>query len=360
MQLFEYEAKALLERRGLRVPRGGLWPGYDPPTFPVVAKAQVAAGGRGRRGGIRQIASLEQLSATAEHLSAMLFDGHPVAAVLVEEWVPAARETYLALLVDRTRRSPVLLASATGGIDVEVGAPPLAQSIDPWIGPRPHHFRTVASRLGISPEDLAPVLDALWRTFLEEEALLVEINPLGLVPDGAPIAMDARIVLDDNARYRHGDWPHPRGTPFEVGCAALGASGVEVDPEGSIAIVASGAGLTMASLDVVVALGGRPQVVVDMGPVVFQQPEKVTDLMRLIWSLRPRIVLLNLFLQLARCDMIVRGVLPVLMEAPTTRSVVRIRGVGAGEARATLEPFSHVFENLEQAFHAAVQLARSR
>ncbi len=359
MQLYEFEAKNVLARRGVPVPHGGIWP--DVPVglrFPVAVKAQVLAGGRGKRGGVRQASAPSQIGALANALLALRFDGEPVAAVLVEEWFSASREHYLALTVDGNEKSPVLLASAVGGVSVEETPDITRLLIDPWTGPRPFHLRRLSSLYRLSPAVLSPVLNGMWDAFCTEDALLVEINPLG-VTDGQVVALDARIFLDDNARYRHPLWPPPRGgTTFEVQCASLGATGVEMD--GEIAVITSGAGLGMASLDLLMGLGGKVRALIDLGPVVFQQPEKIEQLLGFVVGLNPKVLFMNFFLQLAACDTVAVGVARALTGARFGGVIVRMRGVRSSEARGILEPTGVViFEDMREAFQAAVSAARA-
>jgi succinyl-CoA synthetase beta subunit len=283
----------------------------------------------------------------------MRFDGQPVVGVLVEEWMAADREIYLAFAVDRSSRLPVLLASPAGGVAVEETSPVTRLPVDPWVGMRGHHLRNLSSVLEIPRNILSPVLEAIWRAFRVEDALLVEVNPVGVCPDGL-VALDARVFVDESARYRHEAWPPSRGgTEFEAQCAALGVTGVEMD--GDIAVVTSGAGLAMASLDLLVSMGGRVRAVVDLGALVFQQPEKIQQLMRLLAELRPKVLLFNFFLQLARCDALAAGMIPALQDSTWSHVVVRMRGVGSPEARAILEPSGvAVYEDLREAFRAAV------
>ncbi|MBI4277901.1 MAG: hypothetical protein HY660_05545 [Armatimonadetes bacterium] len=356
MQLYEFEAKAMLARHGVRVPRGGLWPQVPAGLrYPAAVKAQTLAGGRGRRGGVRQVESPAGVGDAVAAVQRMRFDGEPVAEVLVEEWIETEREFYLALTIDRTRSSPLLLASAKGGMEVEDAGDLCRLPIDPWIAPRAHHIRRLGALYGLEAERVAAVVEGAWKAFCALDALLVEINPLG-VDRGELIALDARIFVDDNAGYRHPDWPAARGgTPFERGCAGLGATAVEME-DGDVALITSGAGLGMASLDLLVAMGGRPRVLVDLGPVVFQQPEKIAQLIELLAALRPRVILFNFFLQLAACDRLAQGLSAGLVHLPSdAKMVVRMKGVRSDEARAILAPAGiPLYDDLAEGFRAAI------
>jgi len=287
----------------------------------------------------------------------MRFDGEPVVVVLVEEWLKVERELYLALTVDREIGAPLLLTSDHGGVHIEERIPEVLRlPLDPWIGPRPYHLRRIGSALGLPIQALERVVNGLWRVFCDEDAFLVEINPLGVCEDNL-VALDARVVLDDNARYRHDAWPsHREGTRFETQCAELGASGIEM--EGDISLVSSGAGLGMASLDLIVAMGGRVRSFVDLGSLVFQEPDKVESLMALLADLQPKVVLLNFFLQLARCETIATGLARWLRRGFSGRVVFRMRGMGALEASNILrQTGALVYEDLNDAFRAAVDAA---
>ncbi len=357
MQLYEFEAKTLLTRYGIAVPRGALWP--DLPSglrFPVAVKAQALAGGRGKRGGVRKANSGEEVSAVVKVLQALTFDGEPVVGVRVEEWLSVDRESYLACMVDRDARASLLLANAGGGVEVESAAAMtrLALSLD--AGPTQQDLRTLSDVFGLPVDILTPFVHSLCRAFVTEDAMLVEVNPFANLDDSI-VALDARVFLDDAARFRHPDWPPPRGgTPFEQACAALGSSGVEM--AGDIALITSGAGLGMASVDLLATFGGRPRAMVDLGPVVFQAPEKIAQVIDGVAALRPRALLFNFFLQLVPSDSVAKGIAAAISPYPELPVVVRLRGVRMTEARIILSAtHAQIYEELRDAIQAVVRAA---
>lgn len=340
MRLYEHEGKALLADGGVEVPRGALWPDHAPVPFPVAVKAQLLEGGRGKRGGIRFAADAEEVEAAAQALLVGSDELAPAAAVLVEERLDVARELYLGFAVDRGAAGGIsLLAVRTGGVDVEGSAErdALRLPVSPLEPAIPTYaVRSVAHHLDLEPERLAALLDDLWRLFREHDCLLLEINPLGVTRDGRLVALDARVETDEAARFRHFDWPERfEGTPFEIGCRALGVVGSQL--EGDVAIVTSGAGLGMATLDLVTRAGGRPACLVDLGGVVFKPEGVVRDVIRLVTGLRPRTILVNAFLQVASFESVAAELAAGLDGPERPRLVVRSAGRRSGRSAALLE-----------------------
>jgi succinyl-CoA synthetase beta subunit len=365
MKLYEHEGKTVLAGYGVAVPRGALWPAMPDGLGPFVVKAQVLAGKRGRRGLIKTAADRTACGREAKALLAMRADDEPVSAVYVEERLDVERELYLAVLADRQRRAPLVLATVRGGMDVEeVPDEDLIRlPVDPLLGWRPFAGRYLASRLGCSGDlaaQLAGAAAGVYGAFAGAEAELVEVNPLVITRDGRLVAADAKVVLDDNAAFRHPERTvrPDAGAGFEQRCAALGVVGVEM--EGSIAIIVSGAGLMMATVDLLAAGGGRLRAAIDLGGAVFDDPARLEQVVREVLRLRPSAVLVNAFFQLASCEVLARGVAGALRaESSQTPVVVRLRGRGMAEARALLEPHGlPLREDLEDACREV--LARGR
>lgn len=365
MRLYEYEGKALLARHGVQVPRGAVWPELPEVEGPLVVKAQVLAGKRGKQGGIRFAGGREGSRAEAEALLGSRLGEQSVERVYVEERLEIERELYLAILVDRDHRAPLLLASARGGMEVEeVPEGEMVQlPIDPLLGLRPFAVRYVVSRLGLSGDaarQAAAALQGLYEAFRAAEAELVEVNPLVVTRDGRVVAADAKVVLDDAAAFRHPERQKERreGTPFERGCASQGAVGVEMD--GDVAVVVSGAGLMMATVDLLGAAGVRLRAAVDLGGTAFSNPEQLVEVVRLVIGLEPKVVFVNAFFNLAFCDFLARGVAAGLEGTGYQgHVVVRLKGRNLPEAKAILAPLGHIpFEDLPEAIDALVAAAR--
>ena len=367
MRLFEYEGKALLAQHGVQVPRGVLWPELPDVTGPMVVKAQILGGRRGKQGGIRFVRGPEECRQAAEALLGSCLGEHPVEQVYIEERLEIQRELYLAILIDRDRRAPLLVASPRGGMEVEDSpeGEMVQLSIDPLLGLRPFAVRHVMSRLGLSGDVARQAFDTIngvYQAFKTAEAELVEINPLAVTSGGYLVAADAKVVLDDEAAFRHPEWHlGPReGTAFERSCAASGAVGVELD--GDVAVVVSGAGLMMATVDHLGAAGVKLRAAVDLGGTAFSNIEQLVRVIRLVIDLEPRVIFVNAFFNLAFCDFLARGVAEGFGDKGYRgRVVVRLKGRKLSEAKAILAPLGFtMFEDLLDAIDAVVALARER
>ncbi|HEX3804773.1 MAG TPA: ATP-grasp domain-containing protein [Solirubrobacteraceae bacterium] len=361
MNLYEHEAKAILTMGGISVPRGDLWPNVSGLAYPVAVKAQLLEGGRGKRGGVLFAESAEEVERLAQGLSAGSEALAPAAAVLVEEKLNHERELYVAFAVDRGSRSGIsLLALAAGGVDIDESAgevqrlpvPALTQRLPGYL------IREAAAALDIAADTaLEALLNACFQLFVYHDCLLLEINPLAMLAEGRLVALDAHVELDDSARFRHPEWPQrTEGTEFEVACRELGAVATEIDPDGHIAIVTSGAGLGMATLDLVHHSDGRARCVVDLGGMVFRPEEAVGRLIELVAGLEPRAILVNCFLQLASLEALAAEMLVGLVASEFNAPVViRADGQDGDRVRAGLEHGNvSVFTDFDAACRAAV------
>jgi succinyl-CoA synthetase beta subunit len=357
--LYEHEGKRRFERHGIPIPAGALWP-VDPTalSYPVMAKAQVLAGGRGRRGGVIEAGDESALVSAVEKLTRGSDVLPPADLVLVEQKLQVRRELYISLVLDR--QGPQLLVSPEGGVDIEAMGDSVERiPLEIQTGPKAPIDRACTT-LGEHGRELRRLLERAWRLFREEDCLLVEINPLAVTADGRLVAADARVVVDDAARPRHPDWPPAReGTDFELRCAELGATAVELD--GDIAIITSGAGLGMATLDTVVELGGSARCVIDLGGAVFRGRSVLERVLVAAAELRPRAVLFNAFLQVADCGEIASAVAAALASGWPTADfpvVLRLRGRGFEEALTALDPTDVILiEDLRTACERAVDAA---
>jgi succinyl-CoA synthetase beta subunit len=366
--LYEHEAKALLSKHGVAVPAGALYPDVPEmptPQAPLVAKAQLFEGKRGQRGGVHTVTTTDELAAAVARFRAGSELLPPAQVVLVETFIPG-REFYLAVVVDRDAGVPVLLAGASGGVDIESQAGEVARfplSIL-WDVLPDRLVAEVGAALDSTPtERLATFLQGMWRCFRDAECLLVEINPCVKTPVGELVALDAKINIDDNGRgLATPVGPAPGRTRFELECSTVGVSATEL--AGDIAIVVSGAGLAMATLDLVADLGGAAGCVVDLGYSTLQSGSELQRVFELVFELRCRVVLVNAFLQMASCAVLATSIAaaaktcagPSGAEPPGI--VARLAGNDADSARATLtDTGGQLAASVVDACRAAVELS---
>ena len=336
MFLLEHEAKALLGRFGVPVPRSVLLDDSAQPIPlrpPLVVKAQVAAGGRGKAGGIRFADTEAGARAHVLDLLGTELLGHRVRRVLIEEAVRAQKECYVSLLLDRGVRGPLLLASVAGGVGVEEGKEALRLPVHPFLGVQPYALRRVSAHLGA---DLTGIVEALWRCFVEWECELVEVNPLGLT-DGGVVALDAKIVVDDRSLVRH---PELRRTgddvdPLEAAGARLAVYPIRM--AGDIAVATTGAGQLMATLDYVQALGGTLAGGLDLGGIVGHRPAELAEALALTREFAPKAFLFNAYVRTWKNDVIAEAILKAVGDLHRWHPiVVRMAGHRAAEGEAIL------------------------
>lgn len=350
MEFYEIEGKALYRRFGIPTDTGVLYtPGADMSAvaYPCVVKAQVLSGHRGQAGGIKIAANPDELEKKSRDISALSIGGKPVAAIFVTPMLQIAREFYMGITLDRVDRCALMLFTASGGMDIETLAarsPEKLVRLDCTDGFDADAFRTAAEPQGLSAELLAQLVDIgekLTRMYMELDATTVEINPLAELADGRLIAADSKLVIDDNALYRQGDYtmiPRISGTPEDISvreAAEAGLSYVELDPEGDIGLIAGGAGLGMLTVDTIRHYGGRTHNFLDLGGGV--TADKTYAAMKLLLQ-NPRItaVLANIFGGINNCDIMSQGIVRAVREFGSgKRVVVKSRGHGqeAGWAR---------------------------
>jgi succinyl-CoA synthetase beta subunit len=347
IKLFEHEGKAILARCGIAVPLGGLYRNLpDCLQGPLVVKAQLLAGGRGKAGGIRFADDRVQALQSASALADTSIGGQNVEDVYIEQRLAIAWEYYIAAVVDRDLGMPVLLACRDGGVDIE-SVPAeriLRQRVDPLIGLQNFMVARILRAMALEGEQavaFGQLIERLYAGLVSQDAEMIEINPLVLTSDGQFVAADAKVILDEDAAFRHpGRHAEPAGTPFELKSRQLGVIGVETAAHGGVAAIMNGAGLTMATLDEIVALGGVVSGVVELHGATAQGPERIADVIAMIVrELDPAIVLINVHFQFRSLETIAQGVaraLERLPELPPGRLVVRLRGEKEAEARAIL------------------------
>ena len=360
MKIHEYQAKQILAKYGVPVPRGSVAFSVDEATQVAddlaseicVIKAQIHAGGRGKGGGVKVSKGKAAIRESAEAILGMQLvthqtgpQGQKVKQLLVEEGMDIMKELYCSVLVDRGRQCVVLLASTEGGMDIEEVAEKTPEKIlkifiDPGIGLRPYQASELAFGLKIdeiNPKLIRPtvaVFMSLYETFMREDCSLLEINPLVLTRDGRVIALDAKLSFDDNAMYRHKENIDLRDKdeddPLEVEASEADLNYIKLD--GNIGCMVNGAGLAMATMDIIKSYGGEPANFLDVGGAANQ--ENVEKAFRLITK-DPNVkcILINIFGGIVRCDMVAAGVIAAFKNVNLKMPVViRLEGTNSEEA----------------------------
>ena len=354
MNLHEYQAKELFARHGLPVLPGQVAMSAEEARDiaasiggTVVIKAQVLVGGRGKAGGVKLAHSPEEAFERAGEILALTIKGLPVRKVLVAQAADIARELYLSIVLDRSRKLPLVMLSAEGGVDIEEvarGSPgKIVRAPIPLEGLRPYQARALFQPLLKDASLVAQatnILLKLWRVYQEGDCSLAEINPLAITPDGRVLALDAKVILDDNAEFRHREWETWRDPDEETPAARLarekGLSYVKL--EGDIGCVVNGAGLAMATMDLIKHYGGEPANFLDIGGS--SNPDKVTAALKIIagdGGGRIRAILFNIFGGITRCDDVANGIVQSLATSPlAVPLVIRLTGTNEELARKIL------------------------
>jgi succinyl-CoA synthetase beta subunit len=332
MKIHEYQAKAILARYGVTTPRGEVAFTKEEAREAaqrlrspvVVVKAQIHAGGRGKAGGVKLARSADEAADLASQILGMNLitpqtgpGGRIVKRLLIEEGLDLKRELYLGLLIDRASGLPVFMASAAGGMEIEEVAKTnpeaiLREPIHPVVGLQPYQARKIAFGLGLPPEVVAhttPFLQSLYRAFMDTDASLLEINPCVLTGDGRLVALDAKMTVDDNALFRHPNLRELRDMdeedPLEVEASKYGLNYIKLD--GSVACMVNGAGLAMATMDIIKYAGGSPANFLDVGGGA--SADQVKNAFRILMSdPSVRAVFINIFGGILRCDVLATGV----------------------------------------------------
>jgi len=361
MKIHEYQGKELLKKFGVAVPRGLV--AHTPEeafeatrqlgTDVVVVKAQIHAGGRGKGGGVKLAKSPEEAREIAKQMLGMNLithqtgpEGREVRVLLVEEGLPIDREFYLGIVLDRTTGRPVFMASSAGGMDIEEVAAKtpekiLKETINPAVGFRSFQARKLAFGLGI-PSDLinqaVKFMQALYNAYEQLDASLMEINPFLLTKDNRLIALDAKVNFDDNALFRHKEFLELRDLneeePLEIEASKFDLNYIKLD--GNIACMVNGAGLAMATMDIIKLAGGEPANFLDVGGGASQ--ERVEAAFRILLAdENVKAVLINIFGGIVRCDMVARGVVEAArnlgIKIPV---VVRLEGTNVEEGQRVI------------------------
>ena len=389
MDLFEYQARDLFESHGVPVVRGIV---VDTPedarraaeelggrTGSTVVKAQVKAGGRGKAGGIRLAGDPQKAHEAAGTILGMDIKGHTVEQVMVVEAVDIAEEYYFSILLDRANRSYLAMCSMEGGMEIEVLAEERPEAlarveVDPLTGIDEDKAREIAYAAGFkdtTAQKIIPVLQQLYRVYHDEDATLVEVNPLVLTGEGEILALDGKITLDDNADFRHDNREQLGGSagttdPLELKARKSGLNYVRL--EGTVGIIGNGAGLVMSTLDIVAEAGQHhggqaPANFLDIGGGASAE-SMVAGLEVILGDPQVRSVLVNVFGGITACDEVARGIVGALQELGSGASkpiVVRLDGHNVDQGRQILEEFNHplviLISGMDEAADRAAQLA---
>ncbi|HUX77963.1 MAG TPA: ADP-forming succinate--CoA ligase subunit beta [Anaerolineae bacterium] len=378
MKLHEYQSKRLFATHGVPIPRG------DVAATPeearriaeelggtVVVKSQVLVGGRGKAGGIRLARTPDEAEVVAGEILGMEIKGLPVRKVLLDEAADIQQEIYLGIVVDRANRRPVMMASSEGGVEIEEVARTDPEAIkkvliDPFVGLRGYQTLALAKGIGLAAEHRRAfdrIARGLYESFLACDASLAEINPLVVTAAGDLLAVDGKMVLDDNGLFRHPDLAQMRDvdeeTATEREAREAGLSYVQLD--GEIGCMVNGAGLAMATMDIIKHFGGGPANFLDIGGGA--KAERVAAALRLILA-DPNVeaVLFNIFGGITRCDEVARGIVAAFEEVrPTVPLVARLVGTNEAEGRAILDDSGYrliTVTTLAEAAQKAVAAAR--
>jgi len=376
MNIHEYQAKEIFARFGIPVPPGTVvtTPAEAESVAakigkPVVVKAQVLVGERGKAGGVKIAQTPAEAKEKAAQILGMDIKGEKVQKVLITEAVDIAREIYVGVVMDRRAQKPLIMASAEGGVEIEITAVEKPQAIkrvqvDPLYGVHSFAARNLAAELADNAEQAKPmteIIEKLYRVFMETDASLAEINPLVVTKDGRVLAIDAKLNFDDNALYRHADIEAMRDTDAEdAGETTARAEGLSfVRLSGNVGCIVNGAGLAMATMDLVKEYGGQPANFLDIGGS--SRPEKVVTALTIITSDKSvRSILFNIFGGITRCDDVARGLVTAFNQMDLKLPVVvRLTGTNEKEAREILKqlPSLHTAETMDEAVKKAIQLA---
>jgi succinyl-CoA synthetase beta subunit len=361
MKIHEYQAKELFKKYNIPIPEGGV--AFKPEEahgvaknlgrFPVVVKAQIHAGGRGKGGGVKLAGSMDEVGSIAGDIVGMNLvthqtgpEGRKVRKVLVEQGLNISKELYLSIIPDRATAKVVVMASEAGGMDIEAVAATTPEKIikvyiDPLMGIQPYHCRQVAFGLKLSPNVMKPfvsMLTNLYRLFIDYDCSLVEINPLVLTAEETVIALDAKVDFDDNALYRHKDILDYRDIdeedPLEVEASRFNLNYIKLD--GNVGNMVNGAGLAMATMDIIKLAGAEPANFLDVGGGA--SAEMVENGFRImLGDKNVKGILINIFGGILRCDVLAEGVVKAAekigIDVPV---VVRMEGTNVEEGRKIL------------------------
>jgi len=387
VKIHEYQAKSVLARFGVPVPRGEVaFSASEAADVArrlggdlVVVKAQIHAGGRGKGGGVKIARSIDEAEQLATQMIGMTLvthqtgpEGKKVGRVLIEEGLQIERELYLSILIDRAAERPVVIASAAGGMDIEDVAAKepekiLREHIDPGTGVVPFQARKLAFGMGLAAgpaQKFVKLLTSVYDAFLATDASMIEINPLILTKSGDLLALDAKVTFDDNALYRHADLRDLRDTseedPLEVEASKFSLNYIRLD--GNIGCMVNGAGLAMATMDIIKLAGGETANFLDVGGGA--NAEQIRNAFRILMAdANVRAVLINIFGGILRCDVLAQGVIAAVRELGVrVPIVIRMEGTNVEEGKRLLKESGLNFttaDSMGDAAERVVSLATS-
>ncbi|MEM4689894.1 MAG: ADP-forming succinate--CoA ligase subunit beta [Archaeoglobaceae archaeon] len=378
MKLHEYQAKQIFEKHGIKIPNGALAENLQDVRRiaeelggKVVLKAQVLVGGRGKAGGIKKALSVDSAVEIAEKMFGSSLKGEIVKKIYLEELIEIKEEWYLSIALDRVEKCYSLIFSTAGGIDIEEIAQKFPEKIvkvkiDPRWGLWDYQIREVLSRAKISSElwkELSNIIKALYKIFLEYEAELVEINPLVLTPNGL-IAADAKISIDDNALFRHKDLEALReyGGVDEVERKALAEGLNYVKLDGYVGVIANGAGMAMATMDLIYLEGGKPANFLDIGGGAgAETTKKAFEILSMDKNVK--VIFMNIFGGITRCDEVAMGIVKAFKELnPSVPIILRLSGTNEEEGRRIIEKELsgrvEIVGTMEEGARRAVEVAK--
>jgi succinyl-CoA synthetase beta subunit len=376
MKLHEVYSKRIFGEYGIPIPPGDLARTASQAEkiakkigFPVVIKSQVLVGGRGKAGGIRVATNAKEAKQHTKDILDLTIKGLPVRMVLVDQAADIKTEIYLGITNDRAARKPVMMASAAGGVDIEEVAAVNPEKIikchiDPLMGLQSYQSRDLAAGIDLPREhwrNFGKIASGLWKAYRDSDATLAEINPLVVTAQGELLAVDGKVVLDDNALFRHPDLEELRDLDVdqeaEIRARENGLSFIKL--EGDIGCMVNGAGLAMTTMDIIKLFGGEPANFLDIGGGA--SAEKVAAALEIILT-DPNVkaVLFNIFGGITRCDVVAKGILDALEEVKTdVPMVVRLVGTNAAEGRQLLKDAEmETADTLAEAAQKAVAAAK--
>ena len=377
MKLFEYEAKNILSKYGVPIPKGELATSSDQALeialklkTPCVIKAQILVAGRRKAGGIVFAENPQEAKEKAEKLLNSEIKGMKVRSIWIEEKLNIKKELYFGVTVDRFQRTYVAIASSAGGVDIEEVAAKFPEKliklpIDPLEGFRTYHATYMAKKLGYKGKqmlELASIFSKLYKAAMDYDAELMEMNPLVETVDGKFVAADARLIIDDNALFRHPDYKSRLAeegefSPKEIEAREKGLAYVKLD--GDVGIIGNGAGLVMATLDAIYSYGGKPANFLDVGGGA--SADRIAAALDIVLS-NPnvKVVFINILGGITRCDEVAKGILEAKSRIGFTKPIViRLVGTNEEEGRRILtEAGIYVMDSMEEAAKKTVEILR--
>jgi succinyl-CoA synthetase beta subunit len=389
MKIHEYQAKSILKKYGVAVPRGEMVENreqaeaaaknlFSAGATGVVVKAQIHAGGRGKGGGVKIAKSVEEAGELASKILGMTLvthqtgpEGKLVQRLLIEETLPIEKELYLGIVIDRGESKPVFMASASGGMEIEQVAEEnpdaiLKEYIEPKIGLGAFQARKLAFKLGLKPaqiNDAVKFMTGLYKAFEETDSSMIEINPFITCTDGRLFALDAKVAFDDNALFRHPDLKELRDVteedPLEVEASKYSLNYIKLD--GSVGCMVNGAGLAMATMDIIKYAGGMPANFLDVGGGA--NAEQVTHAFEILLSDKSvKAVLINIFGGILRVDTLAKGVVEAATKTKIQLPIVlRLEGTNVEQGREILKESGFNFivaETMKDAAEKVVAAAK--